>query len=101
MIYVQHLLGVGHLQRSLQLAAELRRHNFEVELVSGGKPQVLAVAKGVRLWQLPLVYSPDGSFTRLLDANGNEVDATWRSDRKQQLLEAFAACDPQDRKSVV
>jgi predicted glycosyltransferase len=95
MIYVQHLLGVGHLQRSLQLAAELTRHNFEVELVSGGKPQSLAVAKGVRFRQLPPVYSPDGSFTRLLDANGNEVDAGWRSNRKQQLLEIFAACAPQ------
>ena len=95
MIYVQHLLGVGHLQRSLQLAAELVRHNFSVDLVSGGKPQTLAVAKGVRLTQLPPVYSPDGSFTRLLDANGDEVDDGWRSQRKQQLLDVFSACAPQ------
>jgi len=95
MIYVQHLLGVGHLQRSLQLAAELARHNFAVELVSGGKPQTLPIAKGVRLRQLSPVYSPDGSFTRMLDANDNDVDADWRSHRKQQLLDIFAAFDPQ------
>jgi predicted glycosyltransferase len=95
MIYVQHLLGVGHLQRSLQLAAELAQHNFAVELVSGGRPQELAYAKGVRLRQLPPVYSPDGSFTRLLDANGAEVDADWRNGRKQQLLDSFAAYAPQ------
>ena len=62
MIYVQHLLGVGHLQRSLQLATELARHNFEVTLVSGGKAQALTLADGVRLKQLPPVYSPDGSL---------------------------------------
>ena len=95
MIYVQHLLGVGHLQRSLQLATELARHNFEVTLVSGGKAQALTLADGVRLKQLPPVYSPDGSFTRLLDVNGNEVDADWRDKRKQQLLEIFSACAPQ------
>jgi predicted glycosyltransferase len=95
MIYVQHLLGVGHLQRSLQLAAELTRHDFEVDLVSGGRPQSLAVAQGVQIHQLPAVYSPDGSFSRLLDANDNEVDTAWRDNRKRQLLEIFTSCAPQ------
>jgi len=95
MIYVQHLLGVGHLQRSLQLAAELARHDFEVNLVSGGRPQSLAVAQGVQFHQLPAVYSPDGSFSRLLDANHNEVDTAWRDNRKQHLLEIFISCAPQ------
>jgi predicted glycosyltransferase len=95
MIYVQHLLGVGHLQRSLQLAAELARHDFEVDLVSGGRPQTLTVGQDFRFWQLPPVYSPDGSFTRLLDANDNEIDANWRDSRKQKLLDVFAACTPQ------
>ncbi len=95
MIYVQHLLGVGHLQRSLQLAAELARHDFEVNLVSGGRPHSLAVAQGVQFHQLPAVYSPDGSFSRLLDANANEIDAAWRHSRKQQLLEIFTSCAPQ------
>jgi len=95
MIYVQHLLGVGHLQRSLQLAAELVQHNFAVELITGGRPQALAVAKGVRIRQLPPVYSPDGSFTRLLDASGDEVDTDWRNERKQQLLDIFAVYAPQ------
>jgi predicted glycosyltransferase len=95
MIYVQHLLGVGHLQRSLQLAAELARHDFEVDLVSGGRPQSSDVAQGVQFHQLPAVYSPDGSFSRLLDANGNEIDTAWRDSRKQQLLEIFTSCAPQ------
>ena len=95
MIYVQHLLGVGHLQRSLLLAAELARQDFSVELVSGGKPHSSAVAKGVQIRQLAPVYSPDGSFTCLLNNDGVEIDANWRNQRKQQLLNCFAAFDPQ------
>lgn len=95
MIYVQHLLGVGHLQRSLLLAAELARQDFSVELVSGGKPHSSAVAKGVQFRQLAPVYSPDGSFTRLLNTDGVEIDNDWRDHRQQQLLNCFAAFDPQ------
>jgi predicted glycosyltransferase len=95
MIYVQHLLGVGHLQRSLLLATELARQGFAVELVSGGRPQALTMPAGVQFHQLPPVYSPDGSFTRLLDQNGDTIDADLRDRRKQQLLQIFAACTPQ------
>ncbi len=95
MIYVQHLLGIGHLQRSLNLATELVREDFEVQLVSGGLPQQLPLAEAVQLRQLPPVYSPDGSFARLLDANGNDIDSQWRASRKQQLLELFTSFAPQ------
>lgn len=95
MIYVQHLLGIGHLQRSLLLAAELARHDFSVELVSGGRPQALTMPANVQLHQLPPVYSPDGSFTRLLDQQGNAIDAALRERRKLQLLEIFTSCAPQ------
>jgi predicted glycosyltransferase len=95
MIYVQHLLGIGHLQRSILLAAELARHDFSVELVSGGRPQAMTMPAGVQLHQLPPVYSPDGSFTRLLDRQGNAIDADLRERRKLQLLEIFASCAPQ------
>ncbi len=95
MIYVQHLLGIGHLQRSLYLAAELARQNFEVELLSGGMPRELTIPETVKLRQLPPVYSPDGSFSRLLDGNGKDIDDNWRSRRKQKLLAFFEAFSPQ------
>jgi len=95
MIYVQHLLGVGHLQRSVYLAVELVNQGLQVELVSGGLPQRLPLPASVRLRQLPPVYSPDGSFTRLLDANNREIDSNWRTRRKQQLLEFFESFSPQ------
>ena len=95
MIYVQHLLGIGHLQRSVYLAGELVRKGFEVQLVSGGLPRRLPLDEAIQLRQLPPAYSPDGSFTRLLDANGNDVDSHWQDGRKRQLLELFASFAPQ------
>jgi predicted glycosyltransferase len=95
MIHVQHLLGVGHLQRSLLLAVELARQDFAVELVSGGRPQTLIMPAGVNFHQLPPVHSPDGSFTRLLDQDGNPIDADLRDRRRQQLLKIFTSCKPQ------
>jgi predicted glycosyltransferase len=49
----------------------------------------------LRVHQLAPLYSPDGSFSRLLDANGDDIDDHWRDQRKQQLLQIFHACAPQ------
>jgi len=38
MIYVQHLLGIGHFRRALFLAQALAGQGFKVDLVSGGMP---------------------------------------------------------------
>lgn len=95
MIYVQHLLGIGHLQRSLYLAAELARQNCRVELVSGGIPHKLTIPETIKLHQLPPVYSPDGSFSRLLDTHDKDIDDDWRARRKQKLLAFFKSFSPQ------
>lgn len=94
MVYVQHLLGVGHLQRSLLLAAELAAQNFEVVVVSGGNPRSIRIPPGVRMVQLPPAHSPDGKFDRILDADGNAIDSAWKDRRKHQLLECFAEFAP-------
>ena len=89
LIYVQHLLGVGHLQRALQLSGALLQHGYQVDLVSGGLPTQLKRPEGLRIHQLPPLYSADGSFSCLLDANGNEIDDDWRERRKRLLLDIF------------
>jgi predicted glycosyltransferase len=89
LIYVQHLLGVGHLQRALQLSDALLQHGYQVDLVSGGLPTQLKRPESLRIHQLPSLYSADGSFTRLLDANGDEIDDDWRERRKRLLLDIF------------
>jgi len=89
MIYVQHLLGVGHLQRSIQLATALAKRDFQVELVSGGLPQRGSLVEGIHLSQLPPLRSIDGTFTRLVDSEDNEIDQHWKMRRRQLLLEIF------------
>jgi len=95
LIYVQHLLGIGHLQRALQLAETLALHHFDVELVSGGLPHPLTAATDLTVHQLPPLYSPDGSFSQLLDAHGEAIDDHWREQRKQQLLKLFESFVPE------
>ena len=95
MIYVQHLLGVGHFRRAQQLASALAQRKFRVDLVSGGMPVGSSNMPGVTLHQLPPTYSADASFNRLLDANGEDIDEAWRDNRRQQLLNLFDQLSPQ------
>ena len=98
-VYVQHLLGIGHLKRAVTLACALADEGLEVTLASGGPP-VAGIAteleaRGVRLVQLPPASAADLSFRILLDANGREIDAQWKHERSQALLAAWRAADPQ------
>lgn len=98
-LWVQHLLGIGHLKRAATLAQALAAEGLEVTLASGG----LAVpdlalqmsARGVRMVQLPPASAADLSFKGLLDEHGHAVDESWRSRRKAVLLEAWRSADPQ------
>lgn len=94
MIYVQHLLGVGHLQRARWLAQALVQQGFRVDLVSGGKPQAAWPETGITLHQLAPLYCPDASFSRLLDVDGNDIDQRWREARCRQLLDLFGQLAP-------
>ena len=95
LIHVQHLLGVGHLQRAAALANALLRDAFEVTLVSGGRPCPLALDTGVGFYQLPPMFSPDGSFEQLLDDRGQPVDDAWRERRAAELQHIYAREAPQ------
>ncbi len=95
MIYVQHLLGVGHLNRSIQLASSLAECGFQVELVSGGLPQGGSLAEGIQLSQLPPLRSIDGTFTRLVDSDGNDIDPHWKRRRRTLLLDIFNRIQPE------
>src|SRR5687768_1670293 len=81
-IYVQHLLGIGHLKRAATLARALRTAGFEVTLASGGAP-----VAGIEVHQLPPVSSPD--FKQLLDEHGTPVDEAWKQRRTAALIDAW------------
>ncbi len=83
-LYVQHLLGVGHLKRTALIAGALRSQGAEATLVSGGAP-VRDVPVDV---QLPPASAADLGF-RLADAEGKPVSEQWQRRRAGLLLDAW------------
>jgi len=88
-IYVQHLLGVGHLKRAATLAGALVAAGMEVTVASGGPPVAGIAFGGARLVQLPPASSADMTFKTLLDESGRPIDEAWKRRRAQALLDAW------------
>ena len=95
MIYVQHLLGVGHLHRVSAIARAMVRGGFGTTLVSGGMPDpTLHGLDGIRFLQLPPARAQDASFRVLLDEDGVPVTDEWRATRLQALNTIFDEVAP-------
>lgn len=94
LVYVQHLLGVGHLRRAVTLARALVAQQLEVTLVSGGFEVPGLAAPGIRWLQLPPAAAMDERFAVLVDAQGNPVDDAWRARRKEALLAVWRTFEP-------
>ena len=100
-LYVQHLLGIGHLKRAAALARRLAAEGMQVTLVSGG-PAVPGMAlDGVRLVQLPPASAADLGFKVLLDEAGREIDAEWKLRRSAALLAAWRAASSHSEPQVL
>ncbi len=94
MVFVQHLRGIGHLQRAAALCRAMVREGIPVDLVSGGMPVPDIDCTGVTLHQLAPLRSPDDSYTRLVDGEGREADAALRRRRREMLLGILQAARP-------
>lgn len=90
-IYVQHLLGLGHLKRAATLARAMSNAGMQVTLVSGGFAAPGLDFGTSRFVQLPPTRAADLGFRRLLDEQQQEVDDAWKERRKQALLAAWQA----------
>jgi predicted glycosyltransferase len=93
LFYVQHLLGIGHLQRALRIAEALARDGVAVTLVSGGAPVALPRDPAIRFVQLAPVRAKDARF-ELVDGTGKPIDDRLREDRRSALIAAFALARP-------
>lgn len=93
-VYVQHLLGIGHLRRAATIANALAAQGAEVTLASGGLPVPGLALRGVKLLQLPPACTGDAGFKSLVDPAGMPVDESWKARRKDMLLEAWRSFDP-------
>jgi len=69
MFYVQHLLGIGHLQRALRISEALVHEGIGVTLVCGGPPVALPRDPSIDLVQLTPIRARDARFD-LVDSAG-------------------------------
>ncbi|MFK7854430.1 MAG: glycosyltransferase family protein [Granulosicoccus sp.] len=88
-LYVQHLLGIGHLMRATRIASALLENGFEITLVTGGMPVEGLNTAGMDHVVLPPIGVSNGDFSQLLDAQGELVTDQYRDQRCQQLLDAY------------
>ena len=94
MIWVQHLLGIGHRRRAAAIARALAERGAEVALASGGAGVSEVDPDRVRVVALPAARAADVSCRVLVDEHGREVDDAWRAARRDMLLAAFAEHAP-------
>jgi predicted glycosyltransferase len=92
LFYCQHSLGMGHLVRSLALAASLAER-FRVVLLNGGKfPPRLVVPRGVEVVNLPpLGLDPEG---RLVSRDGRRTAERARELRRGLIMDAYRRLRP-------
>jgi len=90
LLYSQHVLGIGHFFRSMELARALKRH--DVLFVEGGDPLPGFVPPShVRRLLLPsLMMDPEFKVMEGRDGPLNEI----KSERKSRFMDSFLAFAP-------
>ena len=93
-LYVQNLLGIGHLRRAAAIARGLVDIGLDVNFISGGIPIPNLDIGSAKFHQLPPVRSLDRNFKVLVDETGREIDDAWRQNRRSKLLNLFEETRP-------
>lgn len=84
--YCQHVLGLGHVMRSLEIAKALSAH--DVVMVTGGPEVNLPVPSHVRMARLPGLMM-DEEFNRLSPVDPQASLDRVKQDRQTQLMNLF------------
>lgn len=93
LIYVQHLLGIGHLKRIELIAVELKKNNLSVTIISGGIGGLTLPLEKINIVQLPGIKS-DSGFSNLYDAQGNPVSEKMKEERVKIILSTLRKTNP-------
>ncbi|MEQ1944183.1 glycosyltransferase [Mesorhizobium sp. VNQ89] len=93
-IIVTHLLGTGHLSRSITLARALADAGLAPQLISGGMPVRHLDLSRIDFVQLPPVRSDGTSFTSLLDSDGNPASHDLMQARGDALVATLRKGEP-------
>ena len=94
LIYVQHLVGIGHFKRASVIARAAAERGLDVTLMTGGQAPRDANLGAVKLTQLAPAHTKENDFTVLLAEDGSIVDDSWRSQRSAAVLEGFRRIRP-------
>lgn len=94
LLYVQHLLGMGHLVRASRIARAMAGAGLEVTVVTGGCPVAGFPGEGLPTISLPPVKMGRAGFSALEDCEGNPVDDAFRERRAGLLLQALERVEP-------
>lgn len=94
LLYVQHLLGIGHVRRAAALARAFHRAGLKVVFVTGGLPVKALDLQGADVVQLPPARSEDETFTTILDEHDRPIDEAWKARRRDLLLDAYRRSRP-------
>jgi predicted glycosyltransferase len=94
LIYVQHLLGTGHVVRAAALARALAARDVETVLVSGNRVPPTVDTGGFQVVELPAARSADENFSAVVDEGGRPIDDAWKARRLAQLLSVFDETAP-------
>ena len=94
LLYVQHLLGVGHLRRAETIARAAQHAGLKVTVATGGRPVPQVDFAGIDMAQLPPAAISGEDFSTLVDADGRPVDTTWRARRAEALAALWRRVDP-------
>jgi predicted glycosyltransferase len=94
LVYCQHLLGLGHLQRAARLARALAEAGEPVAFVTGGRPVPALELGAAEVITLPPLQSADAAASTVAGPDGRPPDPAYLAARREQLLALVAARDP-------
>ena len=93
-LWVQHLLGTGHLRRCAAIARAAADRGLQVTVLSGGLPVPHLDLGRARLVQLTPLRAIDETFSGLAVASGDAATADDLERRRDEALAAFDMADP-------
>ncbi len=93
-IWVQHLLGSGHLRRIAAIGRAAAAQGLDITILSGGMPLPHLDHGAARLVQLPPLRTIDESFSGLADPTGAPATPDYIDTRLSQACAALRAYRP-------
>ncbi|MCO6187652.1 glycosyltransferase family protein [Rhizobium sp. L1K21] len=91
---MQHLMGVGHVFRSMRIARALVKAGQQVDFVFGGEPVPNFSVDGANIHYLPALRGGRKVFREMEAPDGTVADDAYKQRRTDMLLDIFRQSEP-------